>query len=120
MSPRTVLAAVLFFASVPVCAAVAGAVAYLGDVLLGETVPSTCGKRGLVVGLMGIWAIVLFGFLINLADQVATRISAAPGTSATCGRELATLTHARRAAATAPDQLSRSAPLAAGSYGSSH
>lgn len=69
------LAAALFFAvSVPLCAAAAAVVVHLADRALGESVPSVCGKRGLVVGVMGIWGVVLFGFLVEQADRVATWI----------------------------------------------
>ncbi len=54
---------------------------YFGDVLLGDTVPYTCGKRGLAVGLMGIWGTVLFGFLMGQVDQLAAWISPQSGTA---------------------------------------
>lgn len=75
MSPRSALATLLFLASVPVCATVAAGIVYLGDALLGDTIPYSCGKRGLVVGLMGIWGVVLFGFLMGQVDRLVTRIA---------------------------------------------
>jgi len=47
-----VLATLFFLASIPVCAGLAAGAVYLGDTLLGDTVSYSCGKRGLVVGLM--------------------------------------------------------------------
>lgn len=78
MTLRPAVAALFFFASVPVCAGVALGAVSLGDALLGDTVPYSCGKRGLVVGLMGIWGTVLFGFLMGQVDGIATRIAPAP------------------------------------------
>jgi hypothetical protein len=72
------VAALFFVAAVPVCAAVAVAVVTGADQLIGENVPRASGKRGLVVGIVGIWGTVLFGFLIGQADRVATWLSPAP------------------------------------------
>jgi hypothetical protein len=78
MTLRPAIAALFFLASVPVCAGAAAGVVYLGDGLLGDSVSYTCGKRGLVVGLMGIWATVLFGFLMGQVDRIATWIAPLP------------------------------------------
>ena len=74
MSPRPAIA-LIFVVAVPVCAGVAAGAVSFSDALLGDTVPSSCGKRGLVVGLMGIWGVVLFGFLMGQVDGLATRIA---------------------------------------------
>ncbi len=79
MTLRPAIAALFFVASVPLCAGVAAGVVYLGDRLLGDSVPYTCGKRGLVVGLMGLWGTVLFGFLMGQVDRIATWIAPLPG-----------------------------------------
>ena len=73
-----IVAALFFAASVPVCAAVAFVSVFAADRALGETVPSSCGKRGLIVGLMGIWGTVLFGYLMGQADRVATWLAPPP------------------------------------------
>ena len=75
MSPRPAIAALIFVVAVPVCAGVAAGAVSFGDALLGDTVPSSCGKRGLVVGLMGIWGVVLFGFLMGQVDRLVTWIA---------------------------------------------
>ena len=72
---RRVTAALVALGSIPLCAAVAAGAVYSADCLLGETVPSSCGKRGLLVGLMGIWGTVLFGFLLGQADWIADQIA---------------------------------------------
>jgi hypothetical protein len=77
MVVRRVAAALVAVGSIPLCAAAAAGAVYSGDCLLGETVSSSCGKRGLVVGLMGIWGTVLFGFLLGQVDRVADRIARA-------------------------------------------
>ena len=74
MALRRIAAALVALGSIPLCAAVAAGAVYSADGLLGETIPSSCGKRGLVVGLMGIWGTVLFGFLLGQAEWVADRI----------------------------------------------
>ncbi len=78
MALRPAAAALFFLATVPVCAGIAAGAVYVGDRLLGGAVPYECGKRGLVVGLMGIWGTVLFGFLMGQADRIATRIAPPP------------------------------------------
>jgi hypothetical protein len=65
MSLRRTTAALLVVVSFPVCAAVAGAAVLGADCLLAEAVPPARGKRGLFVGLMGIWGLVLFVFLMG-------------------------------------------------------
>lgn len=72
---RNVAAALFALCSVPVCAAAAAATVWTGDYLLGEAVPSSCGKRGLVVGLLVIWGVVLFGFLVGQLEWIAERIA---------------------------------------------
>ena len=72
---RNVAAALFAVCSIPVCAAATTAAVWTGDHLLGEAIPSSCGKRGLVVGLMAIWGVVLFGFLVGQAEWVTGRIA---------------------------------------------
>jgi hypothetical protein len=72
---RHVAAALFAVCSVAVCAGVAFAAVRAGDHLLGETIPASCGKRGLVVGLMGIWGTVLFGFLLGQVDWITDKIA---------------------------------------------
>lgn len=72
---RHVVAALFAVCSIGVCAGVAFAAVRACDHLLGETVPSSCGKRGLVVGLMGIWGTVLFGFLLGQVDWITDKIA---------------------------------------------
>lgn len=78
MTLRHAIAALFFVASVPVCAGAAAGLVSLGDTLLGDSVPYSCGKRGLVVGLMGIWGVVLFGILMGQVDRIATWIAPPP------------------------------------------
>ena len=85
MTLRPAIAALFFLTSIPVCAGIAAAVVYLGDCLLGDSVPYSCGKRGLVVGLMGIWGTVLFGFLMGQVDRIATWIAPLPGPAEAAG-----------------------------------
>ncbi len=72
---RHVAAALFAVCSIAVCAEVAFAAVRACDHLLGETVPASCGKRGLVVGLMGIWGTVLFGFLLGQVEWIADKIA---------------------------------------------
>ena len=69
------VAALFFIAAVPVAAAAAVAAVLGVDHLIGENVPRASGKRGLVVGLIGIWGTVLFGYLMGQVDRVATWLS---------------------------------------------
>lgn len=75
MTLRPIAAALFFLATVPVCAGIAVGAVYLADWLLGDSVSYECGKRGLVVGLMGMWGTVLFGFLVSQVDWIAGRIA---------------------------------------------
>ena len=75
MTVRPVAAALFSLATVPACAGLAVGAVSLGDCLLGDIVPHDCGKRGLVIGLMGIWGTVLFGFLVGQVDWIAGRIA---------------------------------------------
>lgn len=83
MALRSVAAAFVFAALLPVCAAAGLAAVYCGDHLLGDLMP--CGKRGLLVGLLGIWGTVLFGFLLGQVDRLATWISPATHDASTLG-----------------------------------
>lgn len=74
MTLRPAIAALVFAGAVPVCAGVSVGVVNCGDALLGDAVPYSCGKRGLLVGLMGIWGTVLFGYLMGQVDRIVTRI----------------------------------------------
>jgi MFS family permease len=71
---RHLLAGFFALSSIPVCAAVAAAAVASADHLLGEMVPASCGKRGLALGLIGMWGVVLFGFLLGQVERVADRI----------------------------------------------
>lgn len=72
---RHVAAAAFAVCSIPVCAGVALAAVRGTDELLGDTIPESCGKRGLVIGLLGMWGVVLFGFLLEQASWIADRIA---------------------------------------------
>jgi hypothetical protein len=65
----------IFVVAAPACAGVAAGAVSFADALLGDTVPYSCGKRGLVAGLMGIWGVVLFGFLMGQVDRLVTWIA---------------------------------------------
>jgi len=72
---RRIAAAAFAVCSIPACAGVALAAVRATDAQLGETIPSSCGKRGLAIGLIGLWGVVLFGFLLEQASWVADRIA---------------------------------------------
>jgi hypothetical protein len=75
MTLRPAAAALFVLATLPVCAGLAVGAVHLGDRLLGDAIPHECGKRGLVVALMGMWGTVLFGVLVGQVDWVAGRIA---------------------------------------------
>lgn len=72
---RNVAAALFAVCSIVVCAGSAFAAVRACGHLLGEMVITSCGKQGLVVGLIGMWGVVLFGFLLEQAWRVADRIA---------------------------------------------
>jgi hypothetical protein len=77
MGLRRVLASLFYLSAIPVCGSVAVGAVMAGDHLFGETVPSSSGKRGLVIALMGVWGVVLFGFLLKQAEWLADTIAGA-------------------------------------------
>ena len=110
MSLRPAIAAVVFLASVPACAGVAAGAVYLGDALLGDTVPYSCGKRGLAVGLMGIWGVVLFGFLMGQVDRLATWIAPLPGSDPVKDRPPVLIGAVRGLTRSTPHAFAQAAP----------
>ena len=72
---RHATAALVALGSIPVCAVLAACAAYSASCLLDEAVTLPHGKRGLATGLIGIWGVVLFGFLLGQIDWIATRIA---------------------------------------------
>jgi hypothetical protein len=66
---------VVAFGSIPCFAVIVLNIVRAADCMLGETIPSSSGKRGLVIGMMEIWGTVLFGFLVCQTERLACKIT---------------------------------------------